>query len=117
MKELIKDCCKQLRWGNSLVQNYVDIKADTHEEFLAKLLEMELKTREVHRKNRCSRQACFDVIKTFNGYSFDHIEIPTSIPVDDLKTAVLLERKENLILYGPVGTGKTHMATAIGVGL
>ena len=26
-----------------------------------------------------------------------------------------LARKENLILYGPVGTGKTHMATAIGV--
>jgi DNA replication protein DnaC len=115
MKELIKDYCKQLRWGNSLVKNYPDIAADTHEEFLAKLLEMELKTREVHRQNRCLRQASFDVIKTFNGYSLDHIEIPASIPVDDLKTAALLERKENLILYGPVGTGKTHMATAIGV--
>ncbi len=115
MKEVIKDYCKQLRWGNSIVRNYADIKADTHEEFLAKLLEMELKTREVQRKNRCLRQASFNVIKTFNGYSFDHIEIPTSVPVDDLKNAVLLERKENLILYGPVGTGKTHMTTALGV--
>lgn len=115
MKELIKDYCKQLRWGNSLVKNYSCIEADTHEEFPARLLEMELKTREAHRKNRCLKQASFDVIKTFHGYSFDHIEIPTSIPIDDLKTAKLLERKENLILYGPVGTGKTHMATAIGV--
>jgi DNA replication protein DnaC len=115
MKELIKDYCKQLRWGNGLVKNYAAIEADTHEEFLAKLLEMELKTREVHRQNRCLKQASFDVIKTFNGYSLDHIEIPVSIPVEDLKTAAILTRKENLILYGPVGTGKTHMATAIGV--
>ena len=105
MKELIKDYCKQLRWGNGLVKNYAAIEADTHEEFLAKLLEMELKPREVHRKNRCLRQASFDVIKTFNGYSLDHIEIPASIPVNDLKTAAFLARKENLILYGPVGTG------------
>ena len=115
MKEPIKEYCKQLRWGNGMVKNYESIKADTHEEFLGKLLEMEPKAWEVHRKNRCLKQANFDVIKTFNGSSLDHIEIPASVPVDDLKTAAILERRENLILYGPVGTGNTHMATAIGV--
>ena len=43
MKEVIKDYCKQLRWGNSIVRNYGNIDAETHEEFLAKLLEMEVK--------------------------------------------------------------------------
>lgn len=115
MKELIKNYCKQLRLGNSMALHYPDINADTHEEFLVKLLEMELKARELSRKNRCLKQAGFDVIKTFDGYSFDHIEIPSSIPLEELKTAALLKNRENLILYGPVGTGKTHMATAIGV--
>lgn len=115
MNELIKNYCKQLRLGHSMALNYPNINADTHEEFLAKLLEMELKARELSRKNRCLKQAGFDVIKTFDGYSFDHIEIPSSIPLEELKTAALLRNKENLILYGPVGTGKTHMATAIGV--
>jgi len=32
-----------------------------------------------------------------------------------LKRASFVERKENAILLGPVGTGKTHLATAIGV--
>ena len=32
-----------------------------------------------------------------------------------IKNAFFIEKKENLILYGPVGTGKTHMATAVGV--
>ena len=115
MKELIKNYCKQLRLGHSMALNYPDINADTHEEFLVKLLEMELKARELSRKNRCLKQAGFDVIKTFDGYSFDHIEIPSSIPLEELTTAALLKNRENLILYGPVGTGKTHMATAIGV--
>lgn len=32
----------------------------------------------------------------------------------EIKTAAFIDKK-NLILYGPVGTGKTHLATAIGV--
>ncbi|MDI3543496.1 MAG: hypothetical protein PWP57_1101, partial [Candidatus Atribacteria bacterium] len=48
-------------------------------------------------------------------YSFDHIQIPASLTVEDIKKVEPVKRKENLILYGPVGTGKTHLATAIGV--
>ncbi len=40
---------------------------------------------------------------------------PGSIGREDLKNATFVEKKENLILYGPVGTGKTHLATALGV--
>lgn len=115
MKEIIAGYCKQLRLGNSIVQNYPDIIANTHEEFLAKLLEMELKEREVARKNRYLRQANFDVLKTFQGYDFDDIEIPASISIEELKAAAFIEKQENLILFGRVGNGKTHMATAIGV--
>ncbi len=41
--------------------------------------------------------------------------MPTELSVADLKEADLINEKKNLILYGNVGTGKTHMATAIGV--
>ncbi|MFY9303592.1 MAG: IS21-like element helper ATPase IstB, partial [Atribacterales bacterium] len=41
--------------------------------------------------------------------------IPASLTVEDIKKIEPVKRKENLILYGPVGTGKTHLATAIGV--
>lgn len=115
MIEQIADYCRQLKWGNSIVQNYRGIEAGSHEEFLLKLLELELLNRDMTRKNRCLKQAGFDIIKTFQGYEFDQVTIPASITLDDIKNASLIERKENLILYGPVGTGKTHMATAIGV--
>lgn len=97
------------------MENYQGIEAQSHEEFLLKLLELELLNRELTRKNRCLKQAGFDVMKTFQDYSFDQIAIPAGITLDEIKDASFIEKKENLILYGPVGTGKTHMATAIGV--
>ena len=98
-----------------MVENYQGLEADTHEEFLLKLLKMELSNREMTRKNRYLKQAGFDMMKTFQGYEFDQVQIPASITLDELKKADFIEKKENLILYGAVGTGKTHMATAVGV--
>ena len=115
MEELIKQYCKTLKIGKSFYEGYRDIQAESHEEFLLELLRREAKKREIARKNRLLKAAGFDVIKTFNGYAFDNIQIPSSIDLSELKGAGFINKKENLILYGPVGTGKTHLATAIGV--
>lgn len=113
--DLIVQYCKELRLGSSIVNNYKDIDSANNEEFLAKLLALELEHRDVVRKNRAIKAANFDVIKTFEDYSFDEIEIPSSITVDNIKSGKFIEMKENLILYGSVGTGKSHMATAVGI--
>ena len=112
---MIEAYCKKLKIGKVFYQGYKDIQANTHEEFLLELLRKEFENREMVRKNRYIKGANFDVLKTFEGYSFDNIQIPPAITVEDLKAAKTIEKKENLILYGPVGTGKSHMATAIGV--
>ena len=54
-------------------------------------------------------------MKTFEGYEFNDIQIPSGITVDEIKSTDFIDKKENLILYGPVGTGKTHLATAVGM--
>ena len=98
-----------------MLKSISTIQAESHEEFLEKILEIEVKQREIVRKNRYLKQAGFDVIKTFENYTFDQIEIPSTIGINELKNAEFIKRKENLILYGPVGTGKSHLCTAIGV--
>jgi len=113
MKEVIAGYCRKLKLGSSIVENYQHITADSTEEFLAKLLETEIANRERNRKNRCLKQAGFDRIKTFAGYGFEQVQIPSSITTNELKTAAFIENQENLILYGSVGTGKTHLATAV----
>jgi DNA replication protein DnaC len=112
---LIKQYCKELRFGKNIYENYSRIDAANFGDFLAQLLKMELDHRELTRKNRNLKSAGFDIIKTFEGYEFENIQIPASISLEELKSGSFIEKLENLILYGPVGTGKSHMATAIGV--
>jgi len=115
MKDTIGSYCKALRLGQHIAQNYQQVEAATHEEFLEKLLRMEVENRQIARKNRYLKQAGFEIQKTFDGYSFERIQIPQAVTVEELKVGKFIERKENLILYGPVGTGKSHLVTAIGV--
>ena len=115
MESMIEACCKQLKIGSTFYKGYKDIKADTHEQFLLELLKRELENREIVRKNRLLKTANFDVVKTFQGYTWDQIQIPPSISIEDIKAEKFVEQKANLILYGNVGTGKSHLATAIGV--
>lgn len=115
MHQTIKEHCAILKLGSRMAENYKKIEAKTNEEFLEKLLRLEVESREINRKNTLLKTANFDVIKTFEKYSFDEIEIPANIAVEDIQSTSFIEKKENLILYGPVGTGKTHLATAIGV--
>ncbi|WP_265448101.1 IS21-like element ISCth15 family helper ATPase IstB [Acetivibrio straminisolvens] len=115
MYELIAKHCRSLKLGSRIVQNYKNIEAKTHEEFLEKLLAMEVEARERNRRNHMLKQARFDLIKTFGDYRFEKMTIPNSIDIEALRNASFIDKKENLILYGPVGLGKTHLATAIGV--
>ena len=115
MKSRIEIYCKELRLGNRIAECYGDIIADSHEEFLLNLLKHEVENRAVARKNRYIKQANFDVHKTMEGYEFRDIEFPTHLPREKVTSLEFLIKKENLILYGNVGTGKTHLATALGI--
>jgi DNA replication protein DnaC len=76
MKKAIEQMCKDLRIGNIVSQNYQDIEADSYEEFLYKVLKSVVEDREINRKNRLLKQANFPVLKTFENYSFEKIQIP-----------------------------------------
>jgi len=112
---LIKQYCIELRFEMKIYNNYSKINATDHADFLAQLLKMEIEYRELVRKNKNLKTAGFDVIKTFESYEFRDIQIPNAISIEELKTGAFIDRFENQILYGPVGTGKSHMATVIGV--
>jgi len=107
--------CRKLRLGNGLVEKAKDITADTNLEFLLKLFNAEIDERERNRRNAYIKSARFDLLKTFEMYTFEDINIPQNISVEDIKECVFIPKKENLILYGNVGAGKTHLAIATGI--
>ena len=107
--------CKKLRLSRNLAENAMRLEANTHQEYLLRLLELEIEHRENTRRDKLLKNAGFYTIKTFENYVFDEITLPSSIGVDYLKNLEFLETKTNLVFYGNVGTGKTHLATALGV--
>jgi DNA replication protein DnaC len=115
LKTEIAECCRQLRLGKNIATISEQIEAGSHQEYLLKVLKEELSYREAKRKSRLLKQAGFYSVKTFEGFCFDEIRLPAELSVDDLKEADFIDEKKNLIFYGNVGTGKTHLATAIGV--
>lgn len=115
MKDKIYSCCRDLRLSATFAGNAMELSGKTHQEYLLKVLQSEIEYRSSKRWNLHLKQAGFDNIKTFENYDFKKITIPATLTLDKLKTLDFMNRKENLILYGRNGAGKSHMATALGV--
>lgn len=115
MRTEIAECCRRLRLSRNIADVCDQIEAESHQAYLLEILRQEVLCRETTRKHRLTKQAGFYTLKTFDGYIFDEIRLPTGLSVKDLKEVNFVNDKKNLILYGNVGTGKTHLATAIGI--
>lgn len=115
MEDMLLLACKRLRLGSGLPAKAKKIKAKNNLDFLLELLNSEIEDRERKRHNAYQRAAKFDIIKTFEHYTFEDIKFPPSISPEDILNTAFIPRHENLILYGNVGAGKTHLAIATGI--
>lgn len=107
--------CGKLSFSQNPVR-LCDLEATPkQEEFLYRVFCEELEHRERMRKDRLFRKAAFPIRKTLEGYDYDHVRLPATLTMDELTSCQFIRDKRNLVLYGPVGTGKTHLAIAIGV--
>jgi DNA replication protein DnaC len=83
--------------------------------FLLRITELELLDRERRATERRVRQAKFPVLKSLD--SFDFLAIPSlnKSMVLELARSEFVVRRENALLLGNSGTGKTHIALALGL--
>ena len=86
----------------------------TPTEFLALLLDDELERRQSTRLQRCLAASGIDPAKTLAQFDFSAAPQVNRSLVLDLATCGFLARAENLLLCGPTGTGKSHLANALG---
>src|SRR5277367_6255336 len=82
--------------------------------YLLRLTELELLDRERRATERRIRQAKFDVVKSLDTFEFLAIPSLNKAMVLDLARCEFIERKENVLALGNSGTGKTHIALALG---
>jgi DNA replication protein DnaC len=82
--------------------------------FLLRLTEKELIDRERRATERRIRDAQFPVIKTMDTFQFSAQPTINETLARELIRGEYIEKKENVLLVGNPGTGKTHLATALG---
>jgi len=86
----------------------------THEDYLAAVLEREVAARNASGARLRIRAAGMPAVKTIEDFDFD--QQPTArTSVQALASGAYLAEHRNVVLLGPPGTGKTHVATALGV--
>ncbi len=81
---------------------------------LIKLMDAERTDREVRRLNYPMKVAKFPHHRDLQQFDFTQSEVAPAL-IEDLSQADYMDRAHNLIFVGGTGTGKTHLATALGI--
>jgi len=90
-------------------------KRATHQDYLAELAHLEVTQRRERRIARLIRAARFPVLKTLDGFDFAAQPALDREAVLELFRCDFVSDKSNVVLIGGIGTGKTHLAIALGM--
>jgi DNA replication protein DnaC len=82
-------------------------------EFLTTLLQDEVERRAQSRLRLRLRRAAFDDTKTLETFDFSFNPKLNKAQIFDLATCQFIERHEAVLVYGPTGVGKSHLAQAL----
>src|SRR5690242_2545248 len=86
----------------------------THEDYLAAVLEREVSARNASGAQLRIRAAGFPGRKTLEDFDFD-AQPAIRQQIAALASGAFLTEARNIVLLGPPGTGKTHMAISLGI--
>lgn len=87
----------------------------SYEDFLLLLLQTEYAQRKENKQIRRIRAAKFPVRKSFEEFEIARLKQVSPALVHKLGTCEFIDKKENIIMIGNPGTGKTHLSIALGM--
>jgi DNA replication protein DnaC len=111
----IREAGRSLMLSNHTMELYSAKATPKQAEFLLGMFGCELTYRDQNKRRRLICRAAFPVPKSFEGYDWSPVSLPLTITKEELTKASFIECAENVICYGPVGVGKSHLMTAVGM--
>ena len=87
----------------------------TAEEYLHEALAVEITSRSESAIRQRLRDARFPESKTLDQFDFTAADGVDAAVIAELARGGWIDRAENVLLAGPIGTGKTHLAIALGI--
>lgn len=86
----------------------------SHTEFLFRLCSDEVERRDSKQLDMRMRRAAFETTKRLEDFEWSFNPKIPKTKIVDLATCSFVERKENILLIGPAGVGKSHIGQALG---
>jgi DNA replication protein DnaC len=84
----------------------------SYAKFVEQLLTMETDARRERQRQTLLKLATLPPVKTLEQYDFAFASGAPRLQIQELANLAFIERAENVVLLGPAGVGKTHIATA-----
>jgi DNA replication protein DnaC len=120
IETIVADHCRELRLPN-VARSLADTArqaaaADwSYAQFLQEILAREIDSRRRHSVERLLHQARFPEPKTLESIDWEALQGIGKRQVQELAAGAWIEAGHDLVVAGPIGTGKTHLAIALGV--
>lgn len=110
MNETLREMCKSLRLAY-VADIYNQIPYESADQFLEAVFKEEFRLREEAKVQRLIKKAKFLDTKRLANYEWhEQIRFPGHIDKDGLQSLSFIENRENVVLIGSPGTGKSHLA-------
>lgn len=81
--------------------------------YLHAVLVAEHDSRQESRRQRLLKSARLPTLKSLTGFDYTSVKFPADYGREALASLEFIHHAQDLVLYGDVGTGKTHLATAL----
>ena len=120
MKALLNDNLKSLKLSTMIrnLQSHLrqakQEKLD-YDEFLLNLTEAEVQVRKENGRKRRLREAKFPLLKPLETFNFEAAPDLNVRLIKELSSCEYVKKNRNIIFMGKSGTGKTHLATGLGM--
>ncbi|WP_174843217.1 IS21-like element helper ATPase IstB [Cryobacterium glaciale] len=109
----IMDTGRQASLTHSVLAEWAEKGTPKQREYLHGMLTAEHESRQASRRQRLLTAARLPALKSLTGFDYSNVKFPEDYGRDELTSLEFINRAEDLVLYGDVGTGKTHLASAL----